>query len=133
MAAPNPPPLLWPSTPASVIVLNHLRTFHDPDPPPFFVRPSKLAAVIQIILFANREGGGEPQPPPLPLMPSMLHVLMVFILSIICQHQASYLLSCSLFFSSFSSSSFFHMFHQFHYCSLCHYVSSSVIVVHQFS
>ena len=72
-APPTPPPLLRPSMPASVIVLNHLRTLHDFGTPGFFVRPSKLAAVIRIILFAP-----PPQPPP--SMPSMLRVLMVFII-----------------------------------------------------
>ena len=41
----NPPPLLRPSMLAIVIVLNHLKAFHDPNPTSFFffVRSSKLA------------------------------------------------------------------------------------------
>ena len=35
-----------------------------PTPPPFFfVRPSKFAAVIRVILFANRWGGAPPPNP----------------------------------------------------------------------
>ena len=51
----NPPPPLG----------NHLRTFHDPNkpPPPFFVTPSKLAAVMRVILFANRGRAARGRPP----------------------------------------------------------------------
>ena len=143
-AAPPPtpsPPLLRPSTPASVIALNHLRTFHDPDPPP--LPPAFFCEAIQACCnysdhFVCKSG----------LIPSLLHVLMVFILS--HQHQASYFFIVFIVFfhhfhphpfSSFSFLIFFIIFHSFHCISssfstnfiIVHYVSSLVIIVHQFS
>ena len=117
-ACPNPPPpLLRPAMPANVVVLNHLRPFHDHDTP-----------IIRIILFANRAGGA-------PLMPSMLHVLMVFRISHHCSTSGfiQFIVFIRFLFfplRNFHPHPFFIIFMTFlhhllsffiiaHYCSLC--------------
>ena len=119
-APPQPPPLLRPSMPAIVIVLNHLTTLHDPDTPSPIFCEAVQACWSYAFLFAN--GGGEgcahPQPPPLcfnAIHASCLHHFNGF-------HSVPLFLTSGCICFSFSSFSTIIMF-MFSFM-ICHHCSS---------
>ena len=130
----TPPPLLRPSMPASVIVLNHLRTSHDPDTPLaiFWRGHRSLLQLFGSLCLQIRGRGCHP------CFMIRLHTFSVFTV-LFHQFHPHPFSECSVrLFIIFSPCSwcFFIIFYHSHSCSLCfmicHHCSSVLIIVHHF-